>query len=705
MTPDDRQLDDRLRGVPLPDGLAQRLGVEALFADDALDTLLRRVVAPANLVDSVRAAALASRPQGAIDLERIAGPRAQPARGIGSRLRMGIAASLRDVLAVAAALGLVAVIVAGSGELSRQLAAPDRGIDPARPAPLPAVAQAPNAVVEERLPAAAVTSDTVPSASAPPAVATAPEPATADPAPGEFAVAVAPPEPAAPPDPRLDVVRGAVVGVAAVDAGVLQPPAAVRDLEIPGESRRPVPRVRQFDIGFEMTHGEQPFVDPGAAPELASAAPPLSLETGSFDRLLFGVEVARPALPRAEHVLAALPARRPAASVATPRTAAGIRVDVHAVPSLRTTPRPTTLVEVEVSAVASRGGRGPVTATVALDRAQGSDPLVWRWICRGLAAVAAEMLPDDRVTVLVGGGLPRVVVDAGDAESIATVAAQLERLAPTAGSDLDALVRAAASGGARPGAPLVVVAHASAADHGREEVRAALSSWRAALAECSGGADLPCDRAATRFVLVDAEVPAEPPTRQPSFGRTPADPMAIRRAMLQQVFCRDTLVASQCRLEVAFDPRQVAAYRLVGHRQSAFESLGTAGPAAIDLHRGETARAVYEIVPRGSLATGGVTATVRWHDARDGAERRVAARLHGGRKDTASAAADPHDLELQLAVAVGDAIARSPYAEPRGLATAAAALARLRARGDLTDFGTRLGICIDRLGPDRRGAR
>ena len=56
---DDRRIDDALRNVPPPPGLADRVVPEALFDDAALDRLLGRVALPDGLSDRVRTAVFA----------------------------------------------------------------------------------------------------------------------------------------------------------------------------------------------------------------------------------------------------------------------------------------------------------------------------------------------------------------------------------------------------------------------------------------------------------------------------------------------------------------------------------------------------------------------------------------------------------------------------------------------------------------------
>jgi hypothetical protein len=718
-TPDDRQIDAGLRGVSLPRNVADGIRGESLFDDAAIDRLLARVDLPAGLADRVRTAAVAPpprpRPQGTVDLERIATV-ARPAVAATGRSRFGrrLAAAFKDTLAVVAVLGIMATIVAASGELSRQLAAtvdpgvareqrsaPSADAGPPRPRVAPLVT-VPLETAAVRTESSEASDDRALTALAP----TAPLPTAT----GPGAKAGAPTSALAVDRQVVPAVRGAAVGTAPADVGVGSAPMLMRECEVPGESLRRVPRMQGYDLVHEMTHGEQPLVDPAASPALAADSPPLCLHTNSFDRRVYERGETRwTSGLRAEHVLAAMPAHsRPRGREPLHAEPAGVRLELRAVTSLRVVLPRSVLVEVAVAAdQPSVPGRQPVNATIVLDRSAGGDPLVWRWMCRGVAAVAAEMTADDRVSLIVGGSVPQLALKAGDAAAVAALADQLERQAPPLPTaDLDALVRLAAQeGDPALQSRLIVVAHAATLAHARDDVRTALTAWHAALAEC-GGEPLECRSAAAvpRFIVVDAAAPAEQPTRQASFGRTPADPVAIRRALVQHVFGRDTLVARQCRLDVSFDPRQVKKYRLVGYRQSAFESLSTGEPAAVDLHRGETARVVYEVFPADGFGKGAVGATVRWRGADDGKSRQAAAVLAAAPAGQPALPA-PHLCELQLAVALGDAVGGSPHDDARTVMAARALAARWRARGDVSDFGSRVIECLERATPDRRGPR
>jgi hypothetical protein len=518
-------------------------------------------------------------------------------------------------------------------------------------------------------------------------------------------------------DAPSPTVRGAPLAPA---AGVAEPATAgMRFVDPPAWTRRGVPRVRGYDLAFEIAHGEAPFVDPALDPALTIDRPPLSLRTDTFDafRLTPDRRAAASGRPlRVEHVLAALPgaAVSPAASAATPR------LDMHVVRSLRKVAGvQTLLVEARVTAppldrdartesgVASAGD--PIDATIVLDRSVGGAGLAWPWTCRALAATAAQMGPRDRLTVVIAGPVPQLVLRRRGATEVAALAAALERLSAAGFSDLDAALRMARTA-ANSGSRLVVVAQAGSLQRGGGDTQAAVAAWRQAIGDGNGERG---EAAPARFVILDATVAEGSDADTSSTGGTAANPVALRRAVLRQVFGVPTLVARQCNLAVSFPPRQVAAYRIIGHRQSVVDSLSPEPSAAVDLHAGETVRVVYEILPRaagsGAAAAGKdlATATLTWRSPADAAAQEARAVVAGGGPDVTAALPSAHGCELLLAVGLGDIAGESAHVGRRG--TTAAALAavanRWQARGDVTPFGTVLVGCLERWASDLGGTR
>jgi hypothetical protein len=503
-----------------------------------------------------------------------------------------------------------------------------------------------------------------------------------------------------PPNSGEQPVRGAAIPLDATA------PAAMTVVELPRDARRQVPKSTAFDLAFELVNGESPFVNPAADPRLAVDRPPLTLGTNGFDRLVQAATGRRsPGLVtriRAEELLAAMP---PPPDLAAPGPEP-VRLGLAAVRSGRTFDgKPTVFLEATAFAAGlRREGEAVLRTTLILDQSAAGDPQAWPRVCRALGAVAARLEPNDRVAVVLCGPRPRVVLRDAAPAALAAAALNLEALPAAVSCDLDAAVDAAREAGLLAGRT-VVVAHGATLDRCRGQVRASLSAWHRNLALTGGDPLTSVPPDGIRFVVLD---PATQPPDQdagPSFGRTSLDAVAIRRDVLRQVIGQDTLVARQCGLEIRFDPNRVAAYRLVGHRQSVVESLADAAPPTIDLHAGETVRVVYEVLPKELGATGLALARLTWRTP-DG----VAARLDAADRsssDRTAALPSPHGCELVLAATLGDLAGGSAHTpKPRATLAALHSVAdRWQARGDVTPFGETLIRVIDRQGVGPRGGR
>jgi len=724
---EDRTIDAALRDVPVPADIRQRLSGPVLFADDVLDRLLVDVAIPDGLAERVRAAVLApTHGQGVIDLDRIGAPSPtpRPARPPAAAAARWFRALARDGGLVALSLCGVAALFLGGTAVSRRLetgpaesarAAP-RTVAQSRRPPLEdagTTLAAPRPAPPSRT--AAPATDTVDAAAAgmrlqPPAVAppSAPNIATDDP----IAIARAP-------DPGV-VANGPTVRGAPLPpswSGVESPAAGMRFVDPPAWSHRGVPRVRGYDLAFELRYGEAPFVDPSADPILAVDRPPLSLRTDTFDalRLTPGRRLDASARPvRVEHVLAALPAA-PFPTTASSAEAMVPRLDVYAVRSLRTVDsKQSLLVEASVSAPAlDRMSRNvavePVDATIVLDRSVGGARLAWPWTCRALAAVAAQMGPRDRLTVVVAGPQPHLALRRRGAADVASLASTLERLSPTGFADLDAALSTARAV-QTPGTQLIVVAQAGSIERGGDPIRTDLAEWRQAVATATaGGRADRLEDGPPRFVVLDAAATNDPATDDSI--RTAAEPVAIRRAVVRQVFSTPTLTARQCRLDVAFDPGQVAAYRIIGHRQPVVDSLDRESAAPIDLHAGETVRVVYEVLPRSQPgATAGnrlATVTLSWLPPAAATPKETRAMIGGAGPDVTAPLPSARGCELLLAVGLGDLAGESAHVGHRdATATRLTALANgWQKRGDVTPAGMMLIGGLEHWLGDHRGTR
>ena len=735
---DDHLLDARLRDVPTPAGIAGRVAPEVLFDDAAIDRLLVMVDLPSGLEDRTRSAMAAMREGSTLPLptppksSRRAGPGGAGGGSHGSPLRrMRLWPAAMDLFAdggaVAAALSIVALMFFAGTELSRRLAPPavapqrmaDRGASPMR-------SDAPRVSTDDRVPLRAAEGGSRTGGSPqPPTVV----PGIAALATGDAIHAAQPARPAQDPV-EVRAAPAAAAGAGGGDRGGRT--GGIRALFLPTTGRQ-VPRVPAYDIAFEMTHGESPFIDPSRAAALAVNHPPLSLQTDSFDSLCeaarrdhgrpSGRRLRRGGMPvvRVEDVLAALPSTLPSTLGNAGLSGAGLVLSVDAVRSLRPSPG-SLLVEVcatasPLSAASTAAESAPLDAMLVLDQSSGpSASLSWQWLCRGLDRVIGQMGAADRLSLVVCGERPRLVALRADAATLTALLPELTREPMARFADFDAAFRLIAAVGRREGRPqrVVAAAHADSLERCRAEGRAALSEWQAAQA----AAPTPPVAPVTEFVLIDPQQPRDAGGSTPGAaavapGRVAADPITIGRAMLEHVFGRPTLVATGCRLEVAFDPARVSSYRIVGHRQTASDALAAIEPRPIELHAGETVRVVYEVIrrPGGTppAAAGVVSATLAWTPAATGPDGLPPEqKVRRGLADGNAAMADglraglpsPHGCELLLAVALGELTAESVHAEPwrQSAAEMARLVSRWQARGDLTPMGGLLIDCLELQG-------
>ncbi len=659
--------------------------------------------------------------------------------------------------AVAAALSIVALVFFASTALSRRLAAVSAPVSASGPVPSRVAARGP-------LPQRPDSARGIPRASGPAsglgdatgAAASVPSPAETDVAGVRSPTAAAAAVTTVLDPPHADVplpkaaaatveVRAAPAFPAAAGGDSGAGTARIRSVFLPLIGRQ-VPRVPGYDIAFEMAHGESPFVDPATFASLAVDRPPLSLRTDSFDNLCEhvrrdrdsdrapGRRPRRGGMPtvRTEDILAALPA--PAGDGGSSGAGPGLGLSLSAFRSLRPSPS-SMLVEVCVTAPpleSAADTSGPLDTMLMLDQSAGPfASLSWQWLCRGLGRVISQMRPADRVSLIVCGERPRLVALRADAATLAALLPELMREPVAHSADFDAAFRLVATLGRREGRPdrIVAAAHADTMERCRKEGRAAFSAWQAELAAVTTSPVGPT----TAFVLIDPQetlsaASSLPETVPLTAGPVPADPVAIGRRLVGQVFGRPTLRATRCRLEMKFDPAYIGSYRIVGHRQTAADALASVDPRGIDLHAGETMRVVYEVIRRpggevirrpggelisrpggtGPALSRGVSASLTWTPAGAGPDgalpeqtvRRVLAAAAAATADPRVGLPSPHGCELLLAVGLGELAAASVHAEPwRESAAGIAALAsRWQARGDVTPIGGQLIDCLENQG-------
>jgi Ca-activated chloride channel family protein len=100
----------------------------------------------------------------------------------------------------------------------------------------------------------------------------------------------------------------------------------------------------------------------------------------------------------------------------------------------------------------------------------------------------------------------------------------------------------------------------------------------------------------------------------------------VRTGLLEVLAGRSQLLAQATRLEVEFNPKSVASYRVIGHEAQAGAGL-LGGEVAADLHAGQAATALYEVILRPDGPDDVAQAKLSWRDPSTGEERQLTQRI------------------------------------------------------------------------------
>lgn len=763
----DRLVDQQVRGVPVPVDLEQRLSLDVLFSDAAIDRLLASVDAPPDMIPRLHAALVIEKAKqhvpvdrrrplstsvGGIDLDRAAEfviPTSAAVFPANAHANLGsvVSPSIRSrwdqvkwqrtrrfARALANDFGVTAVLLfavigtfLGGMELSQRLAAPvvNSGRKSAennsatdtksleskgtRDELLPALPQAQFLKTAQQVAVPADHKQQLAQAqSGSPAELALQERSNA---PTTAAESIGPLSVRGAPSP---FAIGNAIGQAPVFSGL-------RFLPTPREPSRAVPRVRGYDLAFEMAHGEAPFVDPSLTAALSIHQPPLSLRTDSFDTLLvsssFKQRMPAFASLRVEEILAAIPATsKNSARRQQPSETdhSALQVAIAGTRSLRLSP-PTDLIEVCITARAlDRKANEPLDTVLVLDQSAGpATPLVWQWLCSGLEMASAHMQPADRLTVVVCSEQSWLVAERANAADVKRACSELRKCSPRGAGDFDAAVRIAerCQRSLSERSRLVIIAHADSVERSRDEGQAAFIRWQESLASggeasrsgefASSASNSFSNDSMPQFILIDStraidDGSQDDGSQGASLGRIAINPTAIRRAIVEGIYGCSSLVAQRCSLSVTFKAAQVAMYRIVGHRQSVAALLAGGAPESIDMHAGETVRVVYEVAKKpgtGVLASAVVSyCTGNATPQRPVVHATVQASLASDGADFKSVLPSPHACEILLAVSLGELAGDSVHiGSKKRLIDGLVKLSQhWKKRGDVTPFGSQL---------------
>ena len=401
----------------------------------------------------------------------------------------------------------------------------------------------------------------------------------------------------------------------------------LRDLEVveglanPGISP---PRVRNYDHLFQQRHGVHPFVDPSAHEALRRSQVPLVTDTAGYDRLWHAVssgELPPSGSVRIEEILAALDYAFPLPT----EHALGIRT--AAGPSVFSQPG-VSLLQVGVQAgTIVRNVDDAAHLTIGVD-ISGSMRSAGRLaiVRRALESFVRKLGPNDRISIVGFSGRAEVLLENAGPQDIAAALAVIDSLEPHGSTNLGEGFQVSAAVAIRVPLPqqmsrrVVVLTDGLAAldggtMRGIEEVVADAAAQGTEIHVIDLGQHAVLDEQLAGFAKAGG-----------GLVRRAASSAQIQLRLLEVLAGRSQLLAQGARLEVEFNPKSVASYRVIGHEASAGAGL-LGREVAVELHAGQAATALYEVVLKPEGPDDVALAKVSWRDPATGAERRLTQRI------------------------------------------------------------------------------
>lgn len=664
---DNQWLDEALRNIPVPESVSARLQEIGTCSDSDLDAALRgspprtilrdRLLAIGTLSDQDLADELRAVPVLGELLARCrAIPRSEPVTGLPLLRRVSLLEA-RPWLQYAVAASLL-LFLGGWG--IQQFAATDQ--------PLP---QQPVAVTPAPRINTWVLEDPIdPEQLRPLPIFATPEPYPTTITPRSPNLAVGPlhhadqpiPDPASPIKSVGPINDRDLFGT---NPGTQTLPDLVSVAEPENRGLRP-PNVREFDLLFLLRHGVHPFVSPAAHADLAKVQVPLVNSTASFQRALAKARQAeatredlRPEDVRVEEFLAAMDYEfaRPASGSAPGlnlHTAAGVSPwSDHGLGLMQ--------IGVQAGSIA----RSPESAAhfvLAIDTSSAmARPGVWTSLCQNLRSSFAELLPADRVSIVLIGERPRMLGRQLTSAEALRLLPRLEATALRGNANLAAVLPdlaaalSAESDTKLPARVILLTAGMLHLDKNQltrwsDEIRPLLAAGKNSL----DVVDLRQNEVLDPLLTALAGWGQKPVQRAPEARQLE---LRLREILSGQ----SQVVAHDVSLRVNFVPGAVSLYRLLGHEASAVSNLIPL-EWQTDLHSGETATALFEIALRPNGPEIIAHATLEWRD--------MAGKLHTRKQPISrlqfapSFAEAPRSLQLAALAAETAEVLRGSYFAP-----------------------------------------
>lgn len=391
----------------------------------------------------------------------------------------------------------------------------------------------------------------------------------------------------------------------------------------PAAQGMPAPLTRGYDREFLYSRGVQPPMLTAFDPSAVRVDVPLATSTASVDRVRQFAATQRP--PPADSIqvedfVAAV--QGPVEAVADPgrltiRTAGG--------PSIF---NPSNAKLLQISVQAGRCAAVPAHLVLAIDTSAGmAHDGALDWVRGAVAAATAQMGPHDRLSVILFGREATEVVREvrrEDRSELTQLAAMLEHVRGDGGANLGAAlqqglalaIEARAARDLPSRLVLVTASEPALLDGDARHVRqmfaeAAKRDVRVAICELARG-EASDEASAAAWADLASGTPC---TVQPVRGTD-----ALRWALIEAWTADAAVAAVQIAVRVDFNPRAVAAYRVVGQESVSFGGLLTCA-AESSLRAGQSGTALFETWLYANDEDDVATVRVQWVDPATGETR------------------------------------------------------------------------------------
>ena len=348
------------------------------------------------------------------------------------------------------------------------------------------------------------------------------------------------------------------------------------------------PRVRGYDLLFQLRQGEHPFILPAANKALEVSQVPFTFRTASYDRAADSIAAGR--LPvneevRVEDFLSAQQYELPAAP------AAGLALHAAACPSPLSEPGKHLLQVAVQGAQGRRMNQRPARIIAVVDTSSAMQAGARDKIAvRALAKLGRHLLPGDKLTLIGFSEAPRVLLENAGRDELAALSAS-GGLEPTSGSaDLLAAVQTAAE----------AVAALPATENRRVVFITAGGSLEGARRESARDALLKLTAGGVGWDYVELSAGGNDDGWQELMREARGRATTVNSADELFAVCFEALagrgskVASSVSMRVWFNPQAVTSYRLLGH-EAATLTGDASDPLVVDLHADQTATCMYEL--------------------------------------------------------------------------------------------------------------